>query len=120
MTTDKEIVTVREACRRRMPLDGVDAQALEHALTITERERNTARTEGETLRKELSQMRALDKVDCAAMRMTLKGLEGDKDRLERERDNARESLKEVAEDRDTQVKAASGYSTDAVLPSTSG
>lgn len=35
--------TVREACRRRMPLDGVDAQALEHALTITERERDEAR-----------------------------------------------------------------------------
>jgi len=34
-------LTVREACRRRFPLNGSDAQALEHALTITERERNT-------------------------------------------------------------------------------
>jgi hypothetical protein len=32
--------TVRQACRNRRPLDGVDAQALEHALTITERERD--------------------------------------------------------------------------------
>jgi len=35
-------ITVREACRRRMPLDGADAQCLEHALTITERERDEA------------------------------------------------------------------------------
>lgn len=35
----RERVTVREACRRRMPLDGADAQCLEHALTITERDR---------------------------------------------------------------------------------
>jgi hypothetical protein len=37
-----ETLKVREACRRRMPLDGTDAQALEHALTITERERDEA------------------------------------------------------------------------------
>lgn len=36
-------MTVREACRRRRPLDGADSQALEHALTITERERDCAR-----------------------------------------------------------------------------
>jgi len=34
--------TVREACRKRTPLDGADAQALEHALTITEHERDRA------------------------------------------------------------------------------
>jgi chromosome segregation ATPase len=33
-------VPIREACRRRMPLDGSDAQCLEHAITITERERD--------------------------------------------------------------------------------
>ena len=33
-------LTVREACKRGTPLDGADAQALEHALTITERERD--------------------------------------------------------------------------------
>ncbi len=37
---------VRDACRRRMPLDGADAQALEHALAITERERDAAHAEG--------------------------------------------------------------------------
>ena len=37
-----ENITVREACRRRKPLDGVDAESLEHALTITERERDAA------------------------------------------------------------------------------
>lgn len=37
--SDKPI-TIREACRRRMPLDGADAQCLEHAITITERERD--------------------------------------------------------------------------------
>lgn len=36
-------VTVRQACRERRGLDGTDAQALEHALTITERERDEAR-----------------------------------------------------------------------------
>lgn len=36
-------LTVREACRRRVPLDGADAEALEHALTITERERDELR-----------------------------------------------------------------------------
>lgn len=43
-------ITVREACRRRMKLDGADAQALEHALTITERERDAALAEVERLR----------------------------------------------------------------------
>jgi len=46
-------VAVREACRRRTPLDGADAQALEHALTITERERDAARQERDALRVEL-------------------------------------------------------------------
>lgn len=36
-------LTVREACRQRYPLDGADAQALEHAIAITERERDEAR-----------------------------------------------------------------------------
>lgn len=35
-------ISVREACRRRRPLDGADAQALEHVLAITERERDEA------------------------------------------------------------------------------
>ena len=45
----EEPIKVREACRRRMPLDGVDAECLEHALTITERERDTARADAASL-----------------------------------------------------------------------
>lgn len=33
-------LTVRSAARKRMPIDGADAQALEHAITITENERD--------------------------------------------------------------------------------
>lgn len=40
-----EIRSAREAARRRMRLDGADAQALEHALTITERERDEVRAD---------------------------------------------------------------------------
>lgn len=36
-------LTVREACKRRTPLDGADAEALEHALAMTETERDEAR-----------------------------------------------------------------------------
>lgn len=39
----EDAVTVREACRLRQPLDGADAQALEHALAVTERQRDEAR-----------------------------------------------------------------------------
>lgn len=35
-------LSVRIACRLRYPLSGTDAQALEHAITITERERDEA------------------------------------------------------------------------------
>jgi hypothetical protein len=45
------IPTVREAARQRMDLDGVDAQALEHALTITERERDAALAENARLKE---------------------------------------------------------------------
>lgn len=38
-------ITVREAARRAMPLDGADAQALEAALCTTERERDQLATE---------------------------------------------------------------------------
>lgn len=34
--------TIREACRRRMPLDGTDAECLEYALAQAERDRDTA------------------------------------------------------------------------------
>jgi len=62
-------LTVREACRRRMPLDGTDAQALEHAITITERERDEARAEVERLHDLLGETRlerTAARVDVAA------------------------------------------------------
>jgi len=40
---------VREACRRGQPLGGADAQALEGALALTERERDQARAEARIL-----------------------------------------------------------------------
>lgn len=39
----EEPISAREAARRRRPLDGADAQALEGALAATERERDSAR-----------------------------------------------------------------------------
>lgn len=41
----KKPLPAREAARRKMPLDGADAQALEGALSLTERERDAARAE---------------------------------------------------------------------------
>lgn len=38
----REGITVREACRRRMALGGADAECLEHALVMTEQERDAA------------------------------------------------------------------------------
>jgi len=43
---------VREAARRRVPLEGADVQALENAITVTERERDKLQSELETLRRE--------------------------------------------------------------------
>ena len=37
---ERELLNVRAACKKRIHIDGTDAQALEHALTITERERD--------------------------------------------------------------------------------
>jgi hypothetical protein len=41
----------REACRRRLHLEGADAQALESALTMTEKERDVLRAEVENTRR---------------------------------------------------------------------
>lgn len=41
----REGITVREACRRRLALGCADAQCLEHALTMTESERDEAKRE---------------------------------------------------------------------------
>lgn len=47
-----ETLPAREAARRRQPLDGADAQALEGALASTERERDEARAQVEALKGE--------------------------------------------------------------------
>lgn len=54
---DETAPTVREAARRRMPLDGSDAQALEGALAMTESERDVAIAERDRLRRELEALR---------------------------------------------------------------
>ena len=46
-------LTVREAARQRVPLDGADAQALEGALALTERERDEARADAARLRGDI-------------------------------------------------------------------
>ena len=51
--------TVRSAARMRQPLDGADAQALEGALTLAERDRDEARAEVERLREALREWDAL-------------------------------------------------------------
>lgn len=51
-----ERISAREAARRRMPLDGADAQALENALTITERERDEAQADNTTLRARVAKL----------------------------------------------------------------
>lgn len=48
---DTKPISAREAARRRMPLDGADAQALEGALTLTERERDALKEELEKLHR---------------------------------------------------------------------
>lgn len=42
-------IELREACRRRTPISGTDAQALEHAITITEQERDALQAERGTI-----------------------------------------------------------------------
>jgi len=56
---EREQMRVRAACRRRMPIDGPTAQALEHAITITERERDKAYTEIAELRHLLNKREEL-------------------------------------------------------------
>jgi chromosome segregation ATPase len=48
--------SVRSAAKRRMVLDGADAQALENAITLTERERDEARAEVERLTDERDEL----------------------------------------------------------------
>jgi len=65
MTKEQEQMTVRAACRRRMPLDGANAQALEGALAMTERERDDAKAQhNEALNMCASYMRHLHKAEA--------------------------------------------------------
>jgi hypothetical protein len=57
VTTDP--LPVRTAARQRRPLDGSDAQALEHAVTMTERERDTALTALKRLREAVSDIHGI-------------------------------------------------------------
>jgi chromosome segregation ATPase len=58
-------ITVREAARRRLPLSGADAQALEGALALTERELDDARAQLAKVRIDLDAMIAVhDEVEA--------------------------------------------------------
>jgi hypothetical protein len=81
--TEKKI-TVREACRRQMPLDGADSQCLEHALTITERERDAAIARAEKAEAEIRAFQELKRK-----------YEGDEIVAEQERDSLRALLRDV-------------------------
>lgn len=58
----------RRGARDRVPLDGAEAQALEHALTITERERDQASEQAAKLAQELEQTKTLLAEDRAELR----------------------------------------------------
>lgn len=51
-----ENATARRCARSRVPLDGAEAQALEHALTITERERDDVRVERDQERNQAARI----------------------------------------------------------------
>lgn len=57
-------VTTRVACKQRHALDGVDAQALEHALTITERERDDLLAQLRSAQDELEQWKDASGLEC--------------------------------------------------------
>jgi len=57
MRNTEEKISAREAARRRQPLGGADTQALEGALTLTERERDKALTALKTAERERDEYR---------------------------------------------------------------
>ena len=96
-------LTVREACRRKTPLDGADAQALEHALTMTEAERDEARALGETRRAVIDQCHQV-LIDAGLDGLwTLQQLI---EALVKQRDEARAECEELRGARDTWVTTA--------------
>ena len=94
--------TVREHARNRGTLDGADAQALEHALTVTEIERDTARDQYVFMVQSAADQKLEGYRELAAR---LANAENERDEARRERDKARdearsavdEALRETAE-----------------------
>lgn len=83
--------SARQAARMRWPLDGTDAQALEGALTLTEKERDDAKAERD-LAKSLHDV-AVSQRD--ASEWLLREVEHDRDAARRERDEARAEIQRL-------------------------
>lgn len=79
-TIHGDTLTAREAARMRQPLDGADAQALEGALSLTERERDKA----EARVRELEAERDEARLTLSEIHRT--GIAADKERAWAERD----------------------------------
>lgn len=118
---DAAPMTVRMACRARTPLDGADAQALEHALVLTEQERDGARQE---MRGAMARIESLIRERDSAVRernehgeraavaeAAFEGAHQSSVQAEQERDEQRaraeaaESLERTAKDRRADVEA---------------
>jgi hypothetical protein len=83
--------TVRQAARERQPLDGADAQALEGALAITERERDAAEevaTRQRDRAKQAERERDEARLSADAEAMKANNLIASIRQVERERDEA--------------------------------
>ena len=87
--------SVRQRARERGALDGADAQALEHALTVTERERDEAQA-NYRLMVERAADEKLDGYRELASRLA--AMEAERDEARRERDKARDELEAVADE----------------------
>ena len=82
--------TVREHARNRGKLDGADAQALEHALKITEIERDTTHDQYVFMVKSAADKKLDDYHNLASR---LAAAENERDEARRERDNARDDAR---------------------------
>ena len=87
--------SVRQRARERGALDGADAQALEHALTVTERERDEAQANY----RFMVERAADEKLDgYRELASRLAAMEAERDEARRERDKARDELEAVADE----------------------
>jgi chromosome segregation ATPase len=94
--------SVRSAAKRRMVLDGADAQALENAITLTERERDEARAWQVQIAEPLGYLvRAfgVGGYDVAEPSVIVKAWR----ELERERDEARAEMERLRRERDAAI-----------------